>query len=231
MEWWWVSQVSCRVCWFWSYSFVGFMAMSKVRNFYAFRDVGLHVQTWNCWTLTLYVILLESLACVVLLINYWAGFCTVDCATCNRCVERTALQQRPATPFRAATSIPLTTVVTSFSPGPVPVAELAYSAPVVLERDPSLAISVADEGESAVVLSMHNLPELSKVASRPEVASLQSRQPMIPMSCTVLLPLLVVLMDCKLWDLFFLLFNSIPMKAMQIMIYIAYLLGDPRDRK
>ncbi|CAK9863601.1 unnamed protein product [Sphagnum jensenii] len=110
---------------------------------------------------------------------------------CPRCVERTALQQRPATPFRAATSIPLTTVVTSFSPGPVPVAELAYSAPVVSERDPSLAISVADEGESAVVLSMHNLPELSKVASCPEVASLQSRQPMIPMSCTVLLPLLV----------------------------------------
>jgi hypothetical protein len=121
--------------------------------------------------------------------------------------------------------------VTSFSPGPVPVAELAYSAPVVLESDPSLAISVADEGESAVVLSMHNLPELSKVVSRPEVASLQSRQPMIPMSCTVLLPLLVVLMECKLWDLFFLLFNSILMKAMQIMIYIAYLLGDPRDRK
>ncbi|CAK9202807.1 unnamed protein product [Sphagnum troendelagicum] len=110
---------------------------------------------------------------------------------CPRCVERTALQQRPATPFRAATSIPLTTVVTSFSPGPVPVAELAYSAPVVSESDPSLAISVADEGESAVVLSMHNLPELSKVASRPEVASLQSKQPMIPMSCTVLLPLLV----------------------------------------
>ncbi|CAM6078942.1 unnamed protein product [Sphagnum tenellum] len=110
---------------------------------------------------------------------------------CPRCVERTALQQRPATPFRAATSIPLTTVVTSFSPGPVPVAELAYSALVVSERDPSLAISVADEGESAVVLSMHNLPELSKVASCPEVASLQSRQPMIPMSCTVLLPLLV----------------------------------------
>ncbi|CAM6051362.1 unnamed protein product [Sphagnum compactum] len=110
---------------------------------------------------------------------------------CPRCVERTALQQRPATPFRAATSIPLTTVVTSFSPGPVPVAELAYSAPVVSESDPSLAISVADEGESAVVLSMHNLPELSKVASCPEAASLQSRQPMIPMSCTVLLPLLV----------------------------------------
>lgn len=101
---------------------------------------------------------------------------------CPRCVKRTALQQSPATPFRAATSIPLTTVVTSFSPGPVPVAELAYSAPVVSESDPSLAISVADEGESAVVLSMHNLPELSKVASHPEVASLQSSVDQAPVT-------------------------------------------------
>ncbi|KAH9544419.1 hypothetical protein CY35_13G118900 [Sphagnum magellanicum] len=104
---------------------------------------------------------------------------------CPRCVERTALQQRPATPFRAATSIPITTVVTSFSPGPVPVAELAYSAPVVSESDPSLAVSVADEGESAVVLSMHNLPELTKVASCPEVASLQSSVDQAPVTCKV----------------------------------------------
>lgn len=49
--------------------------------------------------------------------------------------------------------LPLTTVVSSFTSGQVPVAELAYSAPVFTGSDPTVSVPVVDEGEIVLVIS------------------------------------------------------------------------------
>lgn len=71
---------------------------------------------------------------------------------CPRCSENAADLRAP--PAASLPSIlPLTTVVSSFTSGQVPVAELAFSAPVFTGSDPTVSVSVVDEGESALVIS------------------------------------------------------------------------------
>lgn len=61
--------------------------------------------------------------------------------------------------------LPPTTVVSSSASGHVPVAELAYNGPMLPDHDPSVSISMAEEGESALIFSTRRVAEYTILPS------------------------------------------------------------------
>ncbi|KAG0561656.1 hypothetical protein KC19_9G081900 [Ceratodon purpureus] len=83
---------------------------------------------------------------------------------CPRCSGKAAANKshQPTPSFPPI--LPITTVVSSSTSGRVPVVELASTARVLSEYDPSISISLVGEGESALVLSTSRAVESSVIS-------------------------------------------------------------------